>query len=72
MQAQQTISEYLSNKAKRETDTTFRIMPNGKSGYVVNGKIVPVPQFNKMYPLATRLQKRKGYIVGNQIVNEFI
>lgn len=45
-----TIGEYVRNKSIRAS-TTFRVLPSGEKGYVVDGNIVSDEEFDKMYPV---------------------
>jgi hypothetical protein len=52
------IGTYLYNKSMRE-NTPFQICGE-KTGYILDGKIIPTEQFNKMYPLEIIRPSIKG------------
>lgn len=45
-----TTKEYLKNKEIRQ-NTPFRITPEGKGFYIVEGKMIPKLEFESKYPL---------------------
>jgi hypothetical protein len=45
-----TTSQYLKNKEIR-LNTPFRILPNGKGYYVVDGELISKLEFESKYPL---------------------
>lgn len=52
------IGRYVYNKSMRE-NTTF-VISSKKTGYILDGKIIPAEQFEAMYPLEIVRPEVKG------------